>query len=211
MLETQQPRAASPLCNKIDDEMADVMRIRNAMDQLSAQAKDNDWSYQQFMAEVIKLLSGLPDGGTGTTYESPMGTDPYSCRISTTEYGENLYKSEGEFGGVLRRVHERHEKVHHNCCEEINNLAINRGIGQGYFPYIQNATNYTAEESNTYCETLRALLTEYAKQNCGKPKMEYTCQYNDSYCNFSSPPPIKQFEPIQKSEKGFWDSLLDLL
>ncbi len=88
MFKTQQPRAASPLCSKIDDEMADVMRIRNAMDQLSAQAKANKWDYQKFMDEVIKLLSGTPDGGTGKEVLIKIGNcqknSQFSIRFSVS-------------------------------------------------------------------------------------------------------------------------------
>lgn len=206
MVEIKNLHAATPMCDQLDAEMADVVKTSNGYAALRDRAIAENWDYDKFQTELINYLGGGGGGGGGTTYSNPMFTQPYGCGITLTPDGEALIKANGEYGEVLRNIFSTHEQVHSACCKQkLSDIRTHSGDGQTYQQQMSKAANYTTEEMNAYCRELQSLLGTYKSNGCGAPKPEYTCKFDDTYC-------AKQGSGstvTSNQEKSIWDTILD--
>ena len=141
-------------CDIVKQDLAEVKKIRDAFkdEKLLERAKKEDWDAARYVKEVYQNVFG----SSAKTNESPMGTDPTTCKIKIN-WDKKKYKEKG-FPEICYDADLVHEKVHEsNCKKKSNPLEYDADMS---FP-----EKLSKEEVSAYNAKIK-YLEDWTKKNC---------------------------------------------
>jgi hypothetical protein len=145
-------------CEIVKKDLAEAKKMRDAFrdENLLKKAEKNSWlGDQEYNDEVMKKVFGS-GAKQGMQFESPMETDPTTCKINI-KWGKEDYKKKciPEAGYNADLVHEKlHEK---NCKKKANPME--------YYADMSFPRKFSKEEIDAYSVKIK-YLEDWIKKNC---------------------------------------------